>query len=284
MTGAAARRVDGVRLASADIAAFLDASRTGPDTTISGVDALDRAGDDDLAFCVYDDPDRIRRSDAGVVVCPAATPELPGRSLVYSPRPKFDFVRVAREFFRRPVEATQIHPTAVVADGAEVGERCRIGPNAYVGDAVRIGDGCTIGAGAVIGEPGFGFVRDESGRPLRQPHRGTVVLEDDVAVGANASIDRAAFGETVLREGAKLSGNVHVAHHAEIGPDVTVAAGCCFAGGSTIEARVEVHPNVTVATDVSVGADAEVGANSAVLDDVPPGVAVAGSPAEVIDA
>jgi len=283
MTTAASRRVDGVRLTTAEIAGFLDAAWTGPDVTIRSTDALDRAGPEDLAFCVYEDPDRLRESDAGVVVCPETMPALSGRSLVHSSWPKFDFVRVAREFFRRPVEQTEIHPTAVVEESAEIGERCRIGPHAYVGDAVTIGDDCTIGAGASIGGAGFGFVRDESGRPLRQPHQGEVVIEDDVAVGANASIDRAAFGETVVRAGAKLSGNVHVAHHAELGPDVTVAAGCCFAGGSTVGARVEVHPNVTVATDVSVGADAEVGANSAVLDDVPPGVTVAGSPAEVLE-
>ena len=282
MTSAVAARLADAEPTAEEIAAFLDAERTGPNATVEGVNALDSAAPDELAFCRYEGVEPIRDSDAGVVVCPESTPPLPGRALVHSPRPKADFVAATREFFWEPPRETRIHPTAVVADGATIGDRCRIGPNAYVGEAVRIGDRCTVRAGAAIGGPGFGFVREESGRPVRQPHVGSVVLEDDVAVGANCSIDRGVFGDTVLRRGAKLSGNVHVAHRAEIGEDVTVAAGCVFAGGSSVGPRAEIHPHVAVATDVSVGADAEVGMHSTVLEDVPPETTVVGTPAAPI--
>lgn len=283
MTSVAERNAGGTQLTAAGIAAFLDADWMGPDATVRGTDALDRAGPDDLSFCVYEDAAPIRESDAGVVVCSEAAPALPDRTLVRSPRPKFDFVRVARKFFQPDDPDRGVHRTAVVEDGAEIGEDVLIGPNAYVGEDVRIGDRCAIQAGTTLGTPGFGFVRDDDDRLLRQPHQGAVVVEDDVAIGANCSIDRAVFGETVVGRGAKISGNVHVAHQVAIGEDVTVASGCSFAGGATVGARAEIHPGASVATDVSVGADAEVGMNSTVLDDVSPDTTVVGSPARPVE-
>lgn len=266
-------------LGADELASFLDAERTGPETTVTGVDALSGAGPDDLAFCTYDDPDAVRSSDAGVVVCGRSIPAIEGRTLVHVDRPKPAFVRAANEYFVDGVTETTVHPSAVVEPGATVGDRCRIGANAYVDDCVTLGDGCSIGPGTVLGETGFGFARMDDGALSRQVHEGEVVLEDDVAVGANSSIDRAVFDRTVVRRGAKLSGNVHLAHQVEVGEDVTVAFGSGFAGGATVGAQTTVHPHVSVATDVVVGPDAELGMNAAVLEDVPAGTTVAGSPA-----
>lgn len=266
-------------LDAGELAAFLDAERIGPATTVSGVDALHDAGPDDLAFCTYDDPDQVRRSDAGIVVCHGSIPPARGQTLIYVDRPKSAFVSAVHEYFLDEVTETTVHPSAVVEPGARVGDRCRIGPNAYIADCVELGDGCSIGPGTVIGELGFGFARMEDDSLTRQIHTGGVVLEDDVAVGANCSIDRAVFDETVVHSGAKLSGNVHLAHQAEIGEDVSMAFGAGVAGGATIGARTVVHPQVSVATDVEIGPDAELGMNAAVLDDVPVGTTVAGSPA-----
>ncbi|QLG60388.1 DapH/DapD/GlmU-related protein [Halorarum salinum] len=269
----------GTGLDAGELASFLDAEVTGPGATVTGVGSLADAGPNDLAFCTYDDPDAVRASDAGVVVCGRSIPALRGRTLVRVERPKPAFVEAANEFFVDGVTETTVHPSAVVEPGATVGERCRIGANAYVADCVTIGDGCSIGPGTVLGETGFGFARTDDDSLSRQVHDGEVVLEDDVAVGANCSIDRAVFDETVVRRGAKLSGNVHLAHQVEVGEDVTVAFGSGFAGGATVGARTTVHPQVSVATDVVVGADAELGMNAAVLEDVPAGTTVVGSPA-----
>ncbi|WP_336036864.1 LpxD N-terminal domain-containing protein [Halobacterium yunchengense] len=269
-------------VAASTVASFLDAAHTGPDAVVSDVDALDEADGDDMAFCVYENPEYVRASSAGVVVCPESLPELEDRALVRSPDPKLDFARAAEEFFDDGRTETGVHPTASVADGATVGADCYVGPNAVVGESVRLGDRVRVQAGAVVGTPGFGYVREDDDSLLRQYHGGEVVLEDDVTVGPNASIDRAVFGETRVRRGAKLSGNVHLAHQTEIGEDVTVACGCGFAGGATVGARATVHPQVSVATDVEVGADAELGMHATVLDDVPEGALVVGSPAEPV--
>ena len=265
------------------IASYLGTNRTGPDTTISGVDALDAAGEADLAFCTYDDPDAVGASDAGVVICAPDVDPLPGRALVHADRPKAAFVRIVDEFFRQESTETVVHPTAVVEPGATVGEGCRIGAQAYVGDCVTLGDRCTVGHGAVLGGEGFGFSRVEDDELTRQLHVGRVVLEDDVAVGPNSSIDRAVFDETVVGRGTKLSGNVHLAHQVRLGEDVTVAFGAGFAGGATVGDRTTVHPNVSVATDIAVGPDAELGMNAAVLDDVGEGTTVVGSPARPVE-
>jgi UDP-3-O-[3-hydroxymyristoyl] glucosamine N-acyltransferase len=261
------------------IASFLDADLTGPNTTVTGVESLDAASGDELAFCTYDDPEAVRASDAGVVVCSPHVDPLPDRTLVRADRPKPAFVRVVDEFFRERPSETVVHPSAVVEDGATLGDRCRIGAHAYVADCVTVGDGCTVGHGTVLGSTGFGFARTDDDRLTRQIHAGRVVLEDDVAVGANCSIDRAVFDETVVGRGTKVSGNVHLAHQVKLGEDVTVAFGSGFAGGASVGDRTTVHPHVSVATDVTVGSEAELGMNAAVLDDVPEGATVVGSPA-----
>lgn len=271
-----------MRLHSTEIATFVSGEHAGPDTSVGGVDALDAATADELAFCIYDDPDYVRGSEAGVVICPPELGAIEGRTLVFVPEPKLAFVEVANEFFIDRVEETQVHPTAVVEEGATIGERCVIGPQTHIADCVEIGDDCTIRAGAVLGSEGFGFAREGSGRLHRQIHQGTVIIEDDVEIGPNSSIDRAVFDETVVDRGAKLSGQVHLAHQVRIGSDTTVAYGSGFSGGATVGKRVTIHPHVSVATDIAIGDDAEVGMNAGVLSDVPDGETVVGTPARPI--
>lgn len=269
-------------LTSTEIAEFVGGGHAGPETTVDGVDALDSAGPDDLAFCIYDDPAYLRASDAGVVLCPPGLESDGGRTLVLASDPKLAFVRAANEFFVDRLAETQVHPTAVVEEGATIGERTLIGPQVHVADCVEIGDDCTIRAGAVLGSDGFGFARDPSGRLHRQIHQGRVVIGDDVEIGPNSSIDRAVFDETVVERGAKISGQVHLAHQVRIGRETTVAYGSGFAGGSAVGERTTIHPHVAVATDVTIGDDAEVGMNAGVLSDVPDETTVVGTPARPI--
>ncbi|MFC3476704.1 LpxD N-terminal domain-containing protein [Halobacterium litoreum] len=267
---------------AADLAAVLDADRVGPNVAVSGVAPLDAATATDLAFSTYDDPEPIADSGAGVVVVPTDVSIPAGRAALRSPDPKRDFVRVLREYVGDGA-TPGVHPTAVVSDDAELGADCVVGPNAHVGPGVVLGDRVVVGAGCALGGPGFGFVRTRDDELLRQPHVGTVRVGDDAELGANCTVDRAPFGETVVERGAKLSARVHVAHGARIGADATVAFGAGVAGGSTVGARTTVHPHVAVATDVTVGDDAELGMGADVLDDVPSGARVVGSPARRVD-
>lgn len=267
---------------SKDIATFLNAEHRGPESVLDGFGGLESAGPGDLAFCTYDDPTSVRESGAGTVICAPTIPPVTGRTTIAVERPRLGFARAVDEFFvERPTE-TEVHPTAVVHPDAKLGEETVVGPNAVVGEQVTIGSRCVIRAGATIGCAGFGFAREESGRLHRLPHRGHVRIEDDVEIGANTTIDRAVFDETVVGRGAKLSGQVHLAHQVVIGPDTTVACGSVVAGSAEIGRRVTIHPHASVATDVRIGDDAEVGMNAGVLDDVEAGATVVGTPARTL--
>jgi UDP-3-O-[3-hydroxymyristoyl] glucosamine N-acyltransferase len=147
-----------------------------------------------------------------------------------------------------------IEERAVVGAGASIGERSRIGTGCAIGAAVKIGRDCeiypnvtiypgtTLGdrvmvhAGAVLGSDGFGYVRDcKTGRYEKFPQVGRLVIEDDVEIGANATIDRGALDETRIRRGAKIDNLVHIGHNCQIGEDVVIAAQTGLSGSIVIE-------------------------------------------------
>jgi len=265
---------------AADLANELGVTYLGPNARVTDVAALSHATGDDLAFSTYDDPAAISASDAGIVVAYPDVSVPDGRTVIPSPDPKRDFVRLLRARVGGAV-ARGVHPSATVSPDAELGDDCAVGPGARIGSQVSLGDRVVVGSNCVLGGPGFGFVAGEDG-PVRQPHLGRVRIEEGAELGANCTVDRAPFDETVIGSDAKLSAGVHVAHGASIGAATTVAFGAGFAGGATIGEQVTVHPHVSVATDVSVGDGAELGMGSVVIEDVQAGARVAGSPARPI--
>lgn len=178
-----------------------------------------------------------------------------------------------------------LHPTAVVGSGAvvlagaRVGEESVIGENAVVYGRVRIGARCVIGPLAVLGRQGFGFAMGPDGAVVRVPQLGGVIVEDDVEIGALATVDAGTLGPTVVRRGAKLDAHVHVGHNAEIGPGTFVAAQAGFAGSSRIGAGVLVGGQAGVKDHAEVGDGVRIAAKSGVIGDVAAGSVVAGFPA-----
>jgi UDP-3-O-[3-hydroxymyristoyl] glucosamine N-acyltransferase len=170
-------------------------------------------------------------------------------------------------------------PGAFVGEGSEVGEDCVLAPNASVLAHCRIGNRCILYAGAVVGSDGFGYVWDGE-RHLKIPQIGIVLLEDDVEVGANATIDRATFGETVIRRGTKIDNLVMIAHNVEVGEHSIFCAQVGVAGSTRI------GRGVTLAGQAGVGDHAEVGDRAIVTGKgsvptrghVPPGAVVSGLP------
>lgn len=264
---------------SQQIARHIDAAHVGSTVSISGFNSLDSASDGELAFCVYNDAEYVRKTNAGAVLCPPTVAGVDGCAQILTDDPRTAFAIVTNEFFDSSPDEPSVHPTAAAHPEAEIGDDTRIGPHAHVGAGVSVGSGCTIRAGAVIGCAGFGFGRDEDGIPHRLSHRGRVRIEDNVEIGPNTTIDRAVFEETVIGRNSKLSANVHVAHQVRIGRNTTIAYGSGFSGRVTIGDEVVIHPHVAVADGISIGDGAEVGINSTVLSDVPDGATVVGSPA-----
>jgi UDP-3-O-[3-hydroxymyristoyl] glucosamine N-acyltransferase len=285
------------------------------DVDITGVAALDDAGPGTLTFLA----DRrlagkLAGTRASAIVL---TPDAPDVSLpsLRARHPYVTFVG-ALELLRPPAapRTPGVHPSAVIAGSASlapgamvaahvvVGERARIGRDAtlhahvtiyddvtigdgftaYAGavvrEGVRIGDRVVLHAGAVIGSDGFGFLPLPDGN-RKIPQIGTVVLEDDVEIGANTTIDRAALGSTVVARGAKIDNLVMVAHGCRVGPGSLLAAQVGLAGGTTVGERVMMGGQVGTAGHQTIGDGAQLAAKSGVAGDVPAGTVVGGIPA-----
>jgi UDP-3-O-[3-hydroxymyristoyl] glucosamine N-acyltransferase len=181
-------------------------------------------------------------------------------------------------------EAASVGPWAVVGKGAAVGARSRIEAGAVVGDGVRIGEDCRIypravlypgtvlgnrvvvHAGAVLGADGFGYVRDaETGAYTQFPQQGRLVIEDDVEIGANSTIDRGALSETRIRRGTKIDNLVHIGHNCDIGEDVVIAAQVGISGSSSVGNGAVIAGQVGIGDHAHVGAGVILGGQAGVL-------------------
>jgi UDP-3-O-[3-hydroxymyristoyl] glucosamine N-acyltransferase len=188
-----------------------------------------------------------------------------------------------------------VDPAAVIGAGAEVGCGTVIGAGAVIGAHVRIGRDCAIGArasimhalvgdrviihpGCAIGQDGFGFVRGPRGAH-KVPQVGRVIIQDDVEIGANSTIDRGAIRDTVIGEGTKIDNLVQIAHNVSIGRHCLLAAQVGISGSSTVEDGVIMGGQAGVADHLTIGAGAMLGAKAGVMRDVPPGTRWGGYPA-----
>ncbi len=172
----------------------------------------------------------------------------------------------------------QIHPLVVVGAGAVVGEESVLHPNVTLYDGVRIGARVIVHAGSVIGSEGFGYAQDGE-RHVRIPHIGTVIVEDDVDIGANVTIDRATTGATVIGQGTKIDNLVQVAHNVRIGKNCVLAGQVGISGSVTMGDGVMLAGQAGIADHVNVGAGAGGAARAGIMSDVPPGTIVMGTPA-----
>jgi len=286
------------------------------DLRLTGVQGLDEAGPEHLSFLA--DARRVseaRGSRAGALIAPS--PEAAGdRPAVIVPEPLRALAAWLEVFAPRVrpragiARGAHVHPTArvsagvSVAAGASVGPRARvgrrsvIGPGAYVGADAEIGedsilhanavvyDGCRVGArcvlhaGAVVGSDGFGYVWDGE-RHRRIPQIGIARLEEDVEVGANAAIDRATLGETVVGRGTKIDNLVQIGHNVVIGEHSLLCGQAGVAGSTRIGRRVTLAGQAGVADHASIGDGAIATAQSGIVTGatVEPGAVVSGMPA-----
>jgi UDP-3-O-[3-hydroxymyristoyl] glucosamine N-acyltransferase len=171
----------------------------------------------------------------------------------------------------------------IVAPNAVVGRLCRIGRDCFVGPAASIqyaliGDRVIVHGGAQIGQDGFGFVPGARG-PERLPQIGRVVIQDDVEVGANTTIDRGALADTIVGEGTKIDNLVQIAHNVRIGRGCIIAGHCGLSGSVTLGDYAMLGGGVGIADHVTVGAGAKLAAAAGVMDDIPEGERWAGAPA-----
>ena len=191
-----------------------------------------------------------------------------------------------------------LEPGAVIGDGAQVGSGTLVGPGAIIGANCRIGRDCVIGpnasvinafignrvliqAGARIGQDGFGFIGGANGLE-KMPHVGRVIIQDDVEIGCNTTVDRGALDDTVIGEGTKIDNLVQIAHNVRIGRHCVITAHCGLSGSVMLGDGVMLGGRVGVADHIRIGSGAQIAATSGVMNDVPAGERWAGTPAQPI--
>ena len=179
---------------------------------------------------------------------------------------------------------TRIEAGAIISDHVNIGRNCRIYPRAVIYPFVGIGNRVVVHAGAVLGADGFGYVRDrETGAYTQFPQQGSLVIEDDVEIGANTTIDRGALSETRIRRGVKLDNLVHIGHNCDIGEDVVIAAQTGISGSSTVGRGAVIAGQVGIGDHAHVGPGVILGGQAGVLSGKKlegPGAVLWGTPAK----
>ncbi len=175
---------------------------------------------------------------------------------------------------------TIIAPNAVIGQGCQIGRDSYVGPNTVIQYAL-VGDRVIIHAGAKIGQDGFGFTFGRSG-PERLPQIGRVIIQDNVEVGANSTIDRGALGDTIVGENTKIDNLVQIAHNVRIGRNCVIAGLVGISGSVTIGDNVMVGGGVGIADHLTIGSGAQLAARGAFMHDVPERAIWAGFPAKPI--
>jgi UDP-3-O-[3-hydroxymyristoyl] glucosamine N-acyltransferase len=175
-------------------------------------------------------------------------------------------------------QGTVIYPLVVIYPRVRIGENCLIYSHVSIREDTVIGNRVILHNGSVVGSDGFGYEKLEAGSYLKIPQVGRVVIEDDVEVGANATIDRAALDETVVRKGTKIDNLVQVAHNVEIGENSILAALTGIAGSSKVGKNVILGGQVGVSDHVQIGDNVIAAAKSGITKSIPAGSFVSGSP------
>ncbi|MGA7402520.1 MAG: UDP-3-O-(3-hydroxymyristoyl)glucosamine N-acyltransferase [Candidatus Sulfotelmatobacter sp.] len=292
---------------------------------VSGVASLASASAGDLVFVEDEKYlSRAMQSGAGAVIAGEFAAGAAGKPLLICRHPKLTFARAAvflRDGKRAGREAgvhasavvhasvqlgagAVVEERAVVAEGTDIGEGSRIGAGCVIGGGVKIGSGCeiypnvtiyagtTVGdrvivhAGAVLGSDGFGYVRDaKSGRYEKFPQVGRLVIEDDVEIGANTTIDRGALDETRIGRGTKIDNLVHIGHNCRLGENVVIAAQTGLSGSIVIENDVVLGGQVGIGEHARIEEGVMLGGQGGVLPNKVlrgKGVAFWGTPAQPV--
>ena len=302
-----------------EIAQFLqgELKANNEDLSVQDIQALEMAGPDHISFAVKPSKamaEAVEKSRAGAFILPKNWPYPIDKPAIFVDDPYVAFAKLATLFSTSPFNAlgiskdatigkgctiadevsihanvvignnvtigpfTTIYPGSVIGDNSIIGEETTIFPNVTIYENSKIGNRVAIHAGTVIGSDGFGYAWDGTYH-VKIPQRGCVVIEDDVEIGANCTIDRATFGETRIGAGSKIDNLVQIGHNVTIGPCSIIIAQVGVAGSAKLGAGVMIGGQAGVSGHISVGDKVKVAAQSGITKNIPAGQTLLGSPA-----
>ena len=284
-----------------------------PDATVIGIASLEQAGPEDLAFLTSERHLKNRQNaPIGALLVGRRLPDVTSPQIVVD-NPAYAFARAVQQFFVSPDrkrgialevvrgEEVTIGPDGSIWPGVTLGDRVSIGarvtlyPGVFIGDDSVIGDdallypnvvvreGCRLGnrvivhSGTVIGSDGFGYVQYQ-GRHQKIPQLGGVLIEDDVELGANVAVDRATFGNTVIKRGTKIDNLVQIAHNVTVGEHNILVAQVGIAGSTTLGRYVMIGGQAGLADHLQIGDQVMIAAKSGVTRSLEPNQVVSGAP------
>ncbi len=299
-----------------ELAARLGCKLEGPeDLEITGVAGIEEASPTELTFLANPKYHRKLKTTRAAAVIVGPEDRVPGRALLRSENPYLTFAKALELFVPPQRPPATIHPTAVIAPDAKLGQRSSIGPYVTIEQGVEIGDDCVLKSfvaiyrdakighrflahshavvrekvrigndvilqnGAVVGSDGFGFARQADGSYYKIAPSGAVVIEDGVEIQAHACIDRATVGETRLRRGVKVDNLVQIGHGCDIGENTLLCGQVGLAGSCKVGGNVVLAGQVGLAGHLTIGDNVVATSQSGIPSDVEPNKTVSGYPA-----
>jgi len=282
---------------------------------LKGFASAESAKAGDLTFAENEEYFTLAQKSAASAILVDAKYSSASKVLIRVPKARVAFAKVLPLFFPERSYAPGIHASAIIAKTAKIDPSAHIGPHCVIGEGVRIGahsvlqagndigDNCVIGegvrlfprvvlyprtqigdrvsihAGSVVGADGFGYVADQ-GIHRKVPQVGNVVIQDDVEIGANVTIDRGALGSTIIGKGSKIDNLVQIGHNVVIGENCIVVSQVGIAGSTKLGNSVTLAGQVGLAGHLKIGNHVTVSAQSGVMNDIPDGEKWLGTPAQ----
>lgn len=300
---------------AAEIAARLQGELLGdPTTVLNGFARADRAQAGDLTFAENEKYFELAERSAASAILVAGVFTSPTKVIIRVRNARVAFAKILPLFFPEPTFAPGVHPTALVAASAQIDPTAHLGPYCVIGEQVRVGarcvleasdhvgDDCVLGedthlfprvtlyrrtqlgarirlhSGVVIGADGFGYAFD-AGRHLKIPQIGNVIIQDDVEVGANSTIDRGALGSTVIGQGTKIDNLVQIGHNVVMGEHCICVAQVGVSGSCTLGSYVTLAGQAGLVGHLKIGSRVMIAGQSGVINNVADGERMFGAPA-----
>lgn len=288
------------KIFSSQIAEFLKKELHGPDLIIESARAIDDYKDYSISFLTKDlGEDFFSRNGLLIITDKIIPPSDNSSGYIISNNPRLDFAKIVDEFFNNN-SFKDLRDFSYISENADLSKDVIIGSNCYIGERVKIGSGtiinhnvvisgnteigknCYFKSGSVIGEDGFGFDFNEDRVPIRIPHIGKVIIDDNVEIGANNTVVKATFGNTFVGKNTKTDDHVHIAHNCKIGENCIITASTELSGSVNVGHDVWIGPNSSIMNNITLGNYSMIGLGSVVTKSIPEFCLTAGSPAKQI--